>query len=260
MEGPTQAEVDATLWWHPFTFPNGVRALGIKGGRGPEYCEEVVRAEALAVFKYSVEGRTVLDVGAANGYFSLEAVRRGAKRVVALDRPAWEEHGGFQGFQLVRQYLAPSIEALKCDVMDLRAQPIGQFDCVLFLGVLYHLKHPLYVLESLFNLTRELLVLETHLDMTDTSRSAMAFYPGAELAGDQTNWWGPNVQCVIDMLRTVGFSRIEYTFHPFGVGRAFFYAFRLEPDPKASGADASAVIHRLRDGSEALIRDVDASA
>jgi tRNA (mo5U34)-methyltransferase len=226
MEGPTQAEVDATLWWHPFSFPNGVRARGIKGGRGPEYCEEVVRAEALAAFKYPVDGKSVLDVGAANGYFSLEAVRRGAKRVVALDRPAWEEHGGFEGFELVRRYLAPSIEALKCDVMNLRSQPIGQFDCVLFLGVLYHLKHPLYVLESLFDLTREFLVLETHLDMTDFPRPAMAFYPGAELADDPTNWWGPNVQCVIDMLRTVGFSRIEYIFHPLGSGRAFFYAFR----------------------------------
>jgi tRNA (mo5U34)-methyltransferase len=175
MEGPNQAEVDAILWWHPFTFPNGVKARGIKGGRGAEYCEEVVRAEAPAAFKYSVEGKTVLDVGAANGYFSLEAVRRGARRVVALDRPAWEEHGGFEGFQLVRRYLAPNIEALKCDVMNLRSQPIGQFDCVLFLGVLYHLKHPLYVLESLFDLTREHLVLETHIDMTNYSRPAMAF-------------------------------------------------------------------------------------
>jgi tRNA (mo5U34)-methyltransferase len=228
MEGPTQEEVDSIPWWHPFTFPNGVKARGCKGGGSGEDCEEIVRLEAQAAFKYPVYGKTVLDVGAWNGYFSVEAVRRGAKRVVALDKLTWEhpQLQGYKGFDLARRYLAPSIEAVTRDVMDLRSDPVGQFDCVLFLGVLYHLKHPLYVLETLFDLTLQHLILETHLDLNDYDRPAMVFYPGAEAAGDPTNWWGPNVQCVINMLRTVGFSRVEYEFHPLGKARAFFYAFR----------------------------------
>jgi len=225
MEGPTQAEVDAISWWHPFTFPNGVKARGTKGGGSSEYCEEIVRVEAQAVFKYPVQGKTVLDVGAWNGYFSVEAVRQGAERVVALDKPTWE-HQGFKSFELVRRYLAPNIEAVTRDVMDLRSDPVGKFDCVLFLGVLYHLKHPLYVLETLFDLTLEHLVVETHIDLIDYSRPAMIFYPGSELVGDYSNWWGPNVQCVVDMLKTVGFSRIEHAIHPLSGGRAFFYAFK----------------------------------
>jgi tRNA (mo5U34)-methyltransferase len=217
MEGPTQAEVDAITWWHPFTFPNGVKARGTKGG---DSSEELVRAEAQAAFKYPVQGKTVLDVGASNGYFSVEAVRQGAKRVVALDELIWE------GFELVRRYMAPNIEAVTRDVMDLRSHPVGKFDCVLFLGVLYHLKHPLYVLETLFDLTLEHLVVETHIDLIDFSRPAMVFYPGAELAGDCSNWWGPNVHCVIDMLKTVGFSRVEHAIHPFNSIRTFFYAFK----------------------------------
>jgi hypothetical protein len=59
MEGPTQAEVDAITWWHPFTFPNGVKARGTKGG---DRSEEIVRAEAQIAFKYPVQGKTVLDV------------------------------------------------------------------------------------------------------------------------------------------------------------------------------------------------------
>jgi len=223
MEGPTQAEVDAIGWWHPFTFLNGVKARGAKGGRGSEHCEELVRLEAQAAFKYPVYGKTVLDVGAWNGYFSVEAVRRGATRVVALDKPTWS---GEEGFELVRRYLAPSMEAVPCDLMDLRSRTIGQFDCVLFLGVLYHLKHPLYVLETLFDLTLEHMVLETHIDLTDYPRPGMVFYPGVELAGNPTNWWGPNVQCVIEMLKTVGFSRIEHVSHPLDNNRAFFYAFK----------------------------------
>jgi tRNA (mo5U34)-methyltransferase len=228
VEGPTQEEVDSIPWWHPFTFPNGVKARGSKGGGSSEDCEEIVRLEAQAAFKYPVHGKTVLDVGAWNGYFSVEAVRRGAKRVVALDKLTWEQphFQGFKGFELVRRYLAPNIEAVTRDVMDLRFDRVGHFDCVLFLGVLYHLKHPLYVLESLFDITLEHLVVETHIDLIDYGRPAMVFYPNDELAGDPTNWWGPNVQCVTDMLKTVGFSRVEHEFHPLNKIRAFFYAFK----------------------------------
>ncbi len=228
MEGPTQAEVDAIWWWHPFTFPNGVKTQGKKGGKSPERAEQIVRVEAEAAFKYPVQGKTVLDIGAWNGYFSVEAVQRGAKRVVALDKYSWEHpvFQGFEGFELARRYLAPKIEAVTRDVMDLRTDPVGNFDYVLFLGVLYHLKHPLYVLETLFDLTRELLVVETHLALNDDERPGMVFYPDTEAHPDPTTWWQPNVQCVIDMLTTVGFSRVEHAQHPNTDRRAFFYAFK----------------------------------
>jgi tRNA (mo5U34)-methyltransferase len=225
-DGPTQKEVDSMIWFHPFTFPNGVKAKGIKGGGSPEYCEWAVHLEAQAAFKYPVRGKTVLDIGAWNGYFSVEAVRRGAKRVVALDTWADDYFSGIKGFELVRQYLAPNIEAVVRDVMELREKPVGSFDCVLFIGVLYHLKHPLYVLETLFDLTLEYLVVETHIDLVDYDRPAMVFYPGAEQGNDPSNWWGPNVQCVVDMLKTVGFSRIEHALNPVTDTRAFFYAFK----------------------------------
>ena len=227
-EGPTQAEVDSLFWWHPFTFPNGVKARGRKGGGDGEQCEVIVHAEEQVVFKYPVQGKTVLDIGAWNGYFSVEAVRRGATRVVALDKPTWEhpDYQGFKTFELVRRYLAPQIEAVSRDVMDLRFEPVGEFDCVLFLGILYHLKHPLYVLETLFDLTLEHLVVETAIDLIDYPRPGMVYYPRTELAGDPSNWWGPNVQCVVEMLQTVGFSRVEHVAHPLYHGRAFFHAFK----------------------------------
>jgi len=133
LEGPTQEEVESLFWWHPFTFPNGIKARGVKGRPNSEEC---LRVEAEAAFRYSVHGKTVLDVGAWNGYFSVEAVRRGAKRVVALDKYAWEHphFQGFKGFDLVRRYLAPNVEPVMRDLMDLRYNPVGNFDFVLFLG------------------------------------------------------------------------------------------------------------------------------
>jgi tRNA (mo5U34)-methyltransferase len=221
MDGPTQKEVDALYWWHSFVFPNGVVARGGKS-------LELLQAEAEVAFKNPVQGKSVLDVGAWNGYFSVEAVRRGARKVTALDRHTWEspQIQGFKGFELARRHLAPSIEAVNRDVMDLRSNPVGQFDCVLFLGVLYHLKHPLYVLETLFAMTLEYVVVETYVESIECSRPAMVFYPGKELAGDMSNWWGPNTQCVIDMLRVVGFSRVEHVSHPIHKNRAIFYAFK----------------------------------
>jgi hypothetical protein len=51
-KGPSQEEIDGLRWWHPFTFPNGVKTSGQKGGR--ERNEELVRTEGEIVFKYPV--------------------------------------------------------------------------------------------------------------------------------------------------------------------------------------------------------------
>lgn len=220
--GPTQEDVDRHVWFHTITFPNGVKSKGLKGGG-----EEGQRQEADAAFRYPVAGKTVLDIGAWNGYFSLEATQRGAAHVTALDFNSWvhEPLKGFDGFDLVRRYLAPNVTTIWRDVMDIRQNPIGQFEYVLFLGVLYHLRHPLYVLETLYGVTKELLVVETAIDTQETERPVMAFSPGAT-DGDPSNWWYPNIQCAVDMLKTVGFSRVEWEYHPTTKLRAFFYAFK----------------------------------
>lgn len=158
-----------------------------------------------------LSGRTVLDVGAWDGFFSFEAERRGAARVLAADYFAW--HGNNwsdkSGFELARHALRSRVEDVDVDVMDLSPERVGEFDLVLFLGVLYHLRHPLLALERVATVTRDQLILETHVDLTWLRRPAMAFYPGQELAWDPTNWWGPNPAAVIGMLHAVGFKRVE---------------------------------------------------
>lgn len=97
----------------------------------------------------------------------------------------------------------------RAGVMELSPDRIGMFDVVLFLGVLYHLKHPLLALERVASVTREMIVIETVVDMLHCKRPALAFYPGDELNKDASNWFGPNSAAVIAMLQTVGFKRIE---------------------------------------------------
>jgi tRNA (mo5U34)-methyltransferase len=162
-------------------------------------------------------GKTVLDVGAWDGFFSFEAERRGASRVVALDTFSWQARGegtGKAGFELARRALGSKVEDVEVEVMDISPETVGgTFDVVLFLGVLYHLKHPFLAIEKLRSVTRELLIVETHVDLIGSRRPAMAFYPGFELEQDWTNWWGPNPAAMIGILEQSGFSSARQV-HP----------------------------------------------
>src|SRR5437016_13405957 len=88
----------------------------------------------------SFAGKTVLDIGAWDGFFSFEAERRGAKRVLATDSFVWRGHVDWankSGFDLAKQALRSNVEEMEIDVLDLSPSTVGAFDGVLFLGVLY---------------------------------------------------------------------------------------------------------------------------
>lgn len=164
----------------------------------------------------SLHGLSVLDIGAWDGFFSFESELRGAHRVLATDHFCWSGPGwGTRaGFDLARRALGSKVEDLDIDVMDITPQRVGTFDLVLFLGVLYHLRHPLLALERVYSVTARQLILETHVDMLHCSRPACAFYPEDEQDRDPTNWFGPNPAAVIAMLRDVGFRRVELHWAP----------------------------------------------
>lgn len=160
----------------------------------------------------SFNGKSVLDVGAWDGFFSFEAERRGAQRVLATDSYVWNgshEWADKRGFDLAKATLGSKVEDLQIDVLELCPERVGMFDVVLFLGVLYHMKHPLLSLERVASVTREMIVVETVVDLLWHRRAALAFYPSDELGQDATNWFGPNPAAVVGMLKTVGFNRIE---------------------------------------------------
>jgi tRNA (mo5U34)-methyltransferase len=154
-----------------------------------------------------LSGKTVLDIGAWDGFFSFEAERRGAQRVLATDSHAWYTRK--PAFELARRALGSRVEDHDIDVMELSPERIGTFDLVLCLGVLYHLRHPLLALEKVFSVTADHLILETVTDLVWTRYPVMRFYPGDELAGDASNWFGPNPPAVLGMLKAAGFSRAK---------------------------------------------------
>ncbi|MDQ6824691.1 MAG: tRNA 5-methoxyuridine(34)/uridine 5-oxyacetic acid(34) synthase CmoB [Candidatus Eremiobacteraeota bacterium] len=198
--------VDQYKWWHIMDLGQGVVTPGFYDPVGQEH------AERFAVPK-NLTGKTVLDVGCWDGAWSFEAKRRGAKRVLATDKFSWG-HGGWGNrgaFLLAREALGLDVEDQIIDVMELSRDTVGQFDVVFFFGVVYHMRHPMLSLEKLRDVTAPggLAIVETHCDMLDSKKPALAFYPADELLGDQGNWFGPNPEAMIGMLKSCGFTEVS---------------------------------------------------
>jgi tRNA (mo5U34)-methyltransferase len=196
-------EMNRIKWWHKVVLPGNVETPGVVD------CK--LRLEE-ARFPVDLHNRTVLDIGAWDGYFSFECERRGAARVVALDSTVWHMPGGNRGFEFAHENLKSKVEPVHCDVYDLTPERVGGlFDLVIFMGVLYHIKDPLYVFERVARVCRDMLIMETHVDLLDIGRPAVAFYPDDTCANDSSNWCGPNLAFLEMMLRLNGFYRFEYT-------------------------------------------------
>lgn len=161
----------------------------------------------------SLEGLRVLDVGAAEGFFSFEAERRGAAEVVAID----SFPDSVRRFNISRAALGSQATAHLCSVYDLRSRSFGTYDLVLFYGVLYHLRHPLLALEKLLSVCSGTILVQTLVD--DELRQmgpAARFYPQGIKSGppedpqfDPTVFWVPNRECVRAMMESAGFEEIE---------------------------------------------------
>jgi tRNA (mo5U34)-methyltransferase len=172
-----------------------------------------------------LSGCSVLDIGCNAGFYSLEMKRRGARRVVAIDS---EDHYLAQA-RFAAEVRGVDIAFEKLSVYDIAA--LGErFDIVLFMGVLYHLRHPLLALDLIHeHVARDLLVfqsmqrgspevepLDRDYDFWTTDLFERPGFPKLHFieqryADDPTNWWVPNRACVEAMLRSAGF---EITAHP----------------------------------------------
>jgi tRNA (mo5U34)-methyltransferase len=231
-----QAE-SVPFWWHSIELGEGVVTNGRKSS------EQLTR-EWASLRLPDLSGKSVLDIGAWDGWFSFEAERKGAARVVALDHYAWsldlaaqqryvegcrqngavpdpyhtvpalwhpETLPGKAGFDTAHRTLESGVESVVGDFMTMDLDRLGTFDVVLFLGVLPHVRHPLLALERLARVTRELLVLETAgVAIPGFEHHGFCeFFEGNELDGDVTNWWAVNHHALVGMCRSTGFRRVE---------------------------------------------------
>lgn len=197
-------------WFHSHSFADGETISGIKP-------EVVLQAEADAIFKHGVVGKSVLDVGAWDGFQSFQAEARGASRVLATDHFCWNAGPGWadkRGFDYAKWRKGSKVEELEIDVPNISPETVGMFDVVLFLGVLYHVKDPYRCLEAVTSVAKEQIIMETETAFDILPWPVMRLYKSKELNNDPTNFWAPNRACIKEMLFQLGFPRCEIAWHP----------------------------------------------
>lgn len=218
------------FWWHSIDLGDGVVSPGHKPAT-------VLQEELDSLKLPDLQGKTVLDIGAWDGYFSFAAERLGARRVVAMDFYTWATHPaaiadrtgdsswsvpehtwdpvglpGRRGFDLAREALDSEVETLFVDLLTLDPEQIGQFDVVLFLGVLYHTRFPQEMLDKVAALTRETMIMETESFSLRgyEDLSLGEFFETDELKGDDSNWWSFTEPALAGMCRSSGFAQVEF--------------------------------------------------
>ncbi len=226
--------------YHSLQLPDGTVIPGLIG------IPELEKRIASFPIPASLHGRRILDVGAASGWNSFAMAARGAS-VTAVDCVEFEE------LTALRQIITPEIDYRILDVDELSPTELGTFDHVLFLGVLYHLRHPLLALERICSLTTESAWVESFVsDPVDGMSDAcsLEFYEIDELGGQIDNWYGPTARCLTALCRAAGFVRVQLEYVTNRRAGVTCHR-RWEPEPDAPVAEPtrllSAVNNRTND-------------
>ena len=190
-------------WWHSFDLPDGGF---IRGVCGIESLRDRIRRFPIPD---DLRGKRVLDIGTWDGWFAFEMERRGAE-VMAID--CWDN----PRFRQMHAIYNSRVDYRQFDMYELTPDRVGRFDIVLFMGVLYHLKHPLLALERVCALTTDFAAVDSfvlreehRLAGTLADRNIMEFYETDEFGGQFDNWVGPTLSCLMAFCRTAGFARVE---------------------------------------------------
>jgi tRNA (mo5U34)-methyltransferase len=157
----------------------------------------------------SLDGASVLDIGATNGGLAFELERLGAERIVTVDIYTAD----WFGFEQLKKLLDSDVEYLRASVYELPAKLHEQFDIVAFCGVLYHLRHPLLALDVVRSLTRGRTLIETAIRdrfLGDAASVPLVhFHRLDDLNGDGSNWFEPSLAALIDWCRSSGLEPIK---------------------------------------------------
>ena len=190
-----------------------------------------------------LRGKSVLDIGCNAGFYSIEMKRRGADRVVGID---------FDETYLDQARFAAEVSQMEIEFRKLSVYDVGgfgeKFDVVIFMGVLYHLRHPLLALDLIReHVAKDLMIFQSMQRGSDEVFETEEDYPFSETevfededfpcayfiekkySEDPTNWWIPNRSCAEAMLRAAGFKIVE---HP----EDEVYVCKVDPEWNEPGA------------------------
>ena len=170
------------------------------GKRSPEYLQWKLQMMQLPE---DLSGKSVLDIGCNEGFYAIEAKRRGASRVIVVDK----RESAASKFSLVKKVLNHDIEFHQLDVCQMDESILGTFDVVLFLAVFHHLKYPFVAMDKLASVTSGVAIMEVPVIDTESSLDSAIMVRGHSRKGRLRLI--PNRQFLIEMLQRAGFREIE---------------------------------------------------
>jgi tRNA (mo5U34)-methyltransferase len=235
--------VQCPEWYHSIELAAGI----VTPGRAPlDVWEATLRNLGLP----DLHGKSVLDIGAYDGFFSFAAEKLGASRVVALDEHVWatdmvayikewkdaralgkavpaprdsrhwqpEVLPGKRPFDAAHELLNSNVEAVVGNFMTMDLSSLGRFDVVLFLGILYHMEDPLPAMRRVASLLNPggFLGIETEAVEIPGAPDApfFEFFPTNELNNDSANWSAPNAQALQGLTVAVGLQKFKLCVGP----------------------------------------------
>ncbi|HEY7680356.1 MAG TPA: methyltransferase domain-containing protein [Terriglobia bacterium] len=216
-------------WFYPFDFGNGLRAAS----RIPpevaaifETRREMVSRAVGAHFGSRLPQTSCLDIGCHEGFYTVAMARQGAGRLLGVD----VRESNLRKARFVVEALGLSqISFRRCNLEQLRAEEVGQFELTLFLGVLYHVENPVLCLRNVAGVTKELCIVETQVidevegstewgarEWTRPYHGALAvidesgeFYAENEETGSTPVALCPSPKALLFLLKQAGFRKVE---------------------------------------------------
>lgn len=253
-------------WFHKIDLGKGISTKSTAFGEEPPDHPLGTWRTVGRCLPRDLNGKTVLDIGCNAGFYSIQAKKRGAARVLGLEVTRL----GLRQANFVKEVLGIDVDYERISLYDVSSSTIGQFDVTLALGLIYHCKHIVLGLEKLFEVTKELLILESAILSPEATpdfshlrfghHQAPLFplaYVGDDIDGPEAlaNWFLPSPQCLREMLIHVGFDEVEI-FRVFD-NRVVLMARKQAPflaSTRPAGLSARLALekapHRCRPGAE----------
>ena len=187
---------DGIWWWHSIELPDGIITDG-HSVQHPEWIPE------------KLNGKTFVDVGAWDGYYSFLAEKRGAV-VTSIDDVDWswgKIRTGKSGFDYAKLKLNSNVSEYVSNLYELSPKTVGVFDIVFCAGVIYHLKNPYEFCEVLRSITNEYAIIVTAILNNDVNEPIFTLWNRGNK--DSTNYFYPNIKGLKELFLTVGYKSID---------------------------------------------------
>ena len=182
-----------------------------------------------------IEGRPVADVGCADGDLAFYLEKNGVTAIDLIDY-APTNYNSLRGVRLLAAALGSTVAIHEKDLDSFFSWPRDDYGLIFFLGILYHLKNPYYVLESLAKVTKHCLISTRVARLSGDRITPIRDQPLAYLLApdecnkDPTNFWIFSEQGLRRILDRTGWDVVDYA----SVGKTF------KSDPASADADECA--------------------